>query len=69
MNGYGGISVWGASASDRVADVEVYHNTIYMAPAPSGKPSAVEFKNAHHEGLRFSNNLLVTEAGARLEKG
>ena len=68
-NGYGAISVWGASSSDPVGSADVYHNTVFVAPAASGTPSAVEVKNGNHRGLTLRNNLLVTTGGLPLVKG
>ena len=68
-NGYGAISVWGASPADPVGSADVYHNTVFVGPAASGKPSAVELKNGNHRGLTLRNNVLVTAGGVALVKG
>jgi hypothetical protein len=62
-NGYGGISVYGASGGPPVGSADVYHNTVYMSPAPEGQPSAIALLNRNHEGITFRNNLLVTSGG------
>ena len=63
-NGYGGISVWGASAADVVGPAEVYENTVRGGSGP-----AVLLMNAHHEGLtvranRFDGASVVVRAPA-----
>jgi hypothetical protein len=68
-NGYGAISVWGASSGDRVGSTAIYHNTIYVRASEHGAPSAINIKNQHHRGLSFRNNVLVTSDGVRLVRG
>ena len=70
-NGYGAITVWGASASDLVRDTQIYHNTVYVTPAPPGRPapSAIKVTEEHHREISFWNNLLVTSGGVPLIEG
>ena len=66
-NNYGGITFWAASGSNRVRDVRVYHNTVYVSAAGAARtPSAVRVENGHHTGITVRNNLLVAVDGAQL---
>lgn len=67
--GYGGIMLWGAGANDKVETTLIYNNTVYMGaetPVVSGSPSAVRFSTGNSTGIRFWNNLFVTNAGLRI---
>lgn len=62
-NSYAGIEVWG-----RTIDADVYNNTVFVSPPPSGSPSAVRVWNSgiadrRVAGLRIRNNILITSGG------
>ena len=62
-NSYAGIEVWG-----RTIDADVYNNTVFISPPPSGSPSAIRVWNRgipdrRVAGLRIRNNILITSGG------
>ena len=58
-NSYGAIEIWG-----RVTGAEIYNNTIFVTPAPSGSPRAVRIWNAgvtdrYVSAVHLRNNILL----------
>lgn len=67
--GYGGIMLWGAGSNDKVENTLIYNNTVYMGTETavvSGSPSAVRFSSANSTGIKFWNNLFITNGGLRI---
>jgi hypothetical protein len=62
-NRYGGLHFWGP-----VVDTQVYNNTIYVAPAPTGQPAAVVFdpERTTTRNIALRNNILETSDGLPL---
>lgn len=60
-HGYGAIHCGG-----EISDCDIYHNTIYITPAPSGTPRGILTAGVD---MRFSNNLIVTTGGLPLLEG
>ena len=65
-NSYAAIEIWG-----RIRSTEIYHNTIFLAPAVTGTPRAVRVGNASISdrdvaGLHFRNNLFQTTGAVPL---
>jgi hypothetical protein len=60
-NGYGGIWCGGP-----IRDCEIYHNTIFLSPPESGRPSGLR---ARGENVRFCNNLIIATGGLSLVDG
>lgn len=59
-NGYAGIDLWG-----RVAETQIYHNTVFVSASRSGTPGALRIFNygiPHHDvqDVLIVNNLLIT---------
>ncbi len=62
-NSYAGIQLWNGSSG--IHDMEIYNNTIFVSPAPSGVARAVYFQTTV-SNIHFRNNLLVTTGGVSL---
>lgn len=65
-NSYAAIEVWG-----RIRSTEIYNNTVFVSPAPSGTPRAVRIGNAgisdrDAAGLHVRNNVFQTTAALPL---
>jgi hypothetical protein len=60
-HGYGAIHCGGD-----ISHCDIYNNTIYIAPAPSGTPKGIVAAGAN---MRFCNNLIVTTGGLPLIEG
>jgi hypothetical protein len=61
-NGYAGIHAWDGNGGGGLRDAEVYHNTIYVAPATSGRPRGIYVQSATTD-LRFRNNVVHVAGG------
>ncbi len=62
-NDYGAIHVWG-----EVRSTAIYNNTIYVASAPQGKPSAICFVDDEKtpKAIHVCNNILMGAGGVAL---
>jgi len=60
---YGSLMLWNSGSG--IANAEIYNNTVYLTPAPSGQPSAVLLMSAT-TNIHFRNNILVTTGGLYL---
>ncbi|SFG34087.1 right-handed parallel beta-helix repeat-containing protein [Pontibacter chinhatensis] len=65
-NGYGAIHLWSSGSKGGIQNAQIYNNTIYLTPAPSGTTKAVWVQSGGTTIATFRNNLFVTTGGARL---
>jgi len=67
-NGYGALTFWGADASHKILNSEVYNNSIYVSNTGlvNGTPSAVKFMGTHMKGLKIRNNIFYVTEGVRM---
>jgi hypothetical protein len=65
--GFGAIHFWRAGSATRPMNgIRVYHNTVFLSPAPQGTPAAIETASGNFNNLQVVNNLFITTGGARL---
>lgn len=62
---YGAIHLWNNEESDRLSDVRIYNNTIYLSESPGVKPSAIAIVTPVHS-VAIHNNLFFTSGGETL---
>ncbi len=58
---YGGITLWAAQSNNRVRDVEIYGNTIFVSPSASGIPSGVRMIGNNFLNIKVRNNLFIAD--------
>ncbi|MEM7656427.1 MAG: right-handed parallel beta-helix repeat-containing protein [Bacteroidota bacterium] len=63
-NSYAGIMLWRGLGV--LSDIDIYHNTIFVAPAATGNPRAFWSLSNGLERIRVMNNLFVTTGNVRL---
>ncbi|WP_162053290.1 PA14 domain-containing protein [Pontibacter pamirensis] len=56
-NGYGGIHIWSSGANGGIQNLEVYNNTVYLTPAPSGLPKALYVQSGGAVSAQIRNNI------------
>ena len=64
-NGYGAISLW-AARGEWTGDVQIHGNSVFVSPAASGNPSAVQFRSGTFRNVIFRENAFVAEDGVRM---
>lgn len=60
-----GISIWGASSTDRVGESRIYHNVVYMDHAAGSRP-ALQMFGGHYSHIGVHNNVFITTGGSPL---
>lgn len=63
--GYGAIHVWNGEHTDRISEVQIYQNTIYLGPSPLDAPSAIAVVSPT-KSVAVRNNLFYTSGGPAL---
>jgi hypothetical protein len=61
-NSYGAISFWNGNGGNGINGVDVYNNTIFISPAPTGTPKALQFMTGT-TNVRIRNNIFQTTGG------
>jgi len=67
-NGYGGISVWGASKDYSVTNTSVYNNTIFVDDQKivNGKPAVITLIGPNYQHVVVANNIFVTQGSVNV---
>ncbi len=66
---YGGIMLWAAQAGNRVRDVEIYNNTVFVTPSatyPSTTPSAFRMLGGNFTNINVRNNLFIADGNTHV---
>jgi len=69
-DGYGGLTIWGATSSYLAQATAFHNNTVIVdaAVAPNSR-GPVWFLDVHHDEINFFNNIFVALNGAKLVDG
>ncbi len=62
-NGFGGIQLWNDGSG--IKNSEIYNNTVYISPAPSGSPKAISISGPT-VNVHVRNNIFITTGGLQL---
>ena len=67
-NNFGGITVWGASATARITNTDIHNNTVYTSKTGlvSGVPSALRFLDNNFYNVAIRNNIFYAAQGTNL---
>lgn len=63
--GYGAIHVWNGEITDRISQVQIYQNTIYLGSSSLDQPSAIAVASPT-QSVAVRNNLFFTSGGEAL---